>query len=129
MIENGSVAPFQGDLDDYRQLVLRGAQPRPDDGRKVEPRISRGDIRRAAADRRAELAPLRKRIAAAEKAITSYKDELARLDTLLAASGLFTRDARKAATLAKARAEAAHALKQAEEEWLAASDAYEAVTA
>ena len=39
--------------------------------------------------------------------------------------GLFARDPAKATALSKARAEAANALAQAEEDWLAASAEYE----
>ena len=130
LVGNGSITPFEGDLDEYRRLVLGGGISRASaEADKAPPRASRGDIRRAAADRRAELAPLRKRIAAAEKAIASQKSEVARLDVALALPGLFARDPQKAATLAKARADAADTLARAEEEWLAASAALEAVTA
>jgi ATP-binding cassette subfamily F protein 3 len=42
---------------------------------------------------------------------------------------LFARDPAKAAQLAKARSDAADALARAEEEWLAASGAYEEASA
>jgi ATP-binding cassette subfamily F protein 3 len=42
---------------------------------------------------------------------------------------VFVKDPQKAAAVAKARAEAATALARAEEEWLEASAAFEAVTA
>jgi len=127
--ENGSVTPFEGDLDEYRRLVLGGASARAHKEANKEPRVSRSDLRRAAADRRAELAPLRKRITAAEKTVALHKSEVTRLDAALAAPGLFARDPQKAAALAKARADAAEALAQAEAEWLDASATYEAVTA
>jgi ATP-binding cassette subfamily F protein 3 len=127
LVENGSVAPFDGDLEEYRQKVLAGDQTTRAESKK-ELRPSRAEARRVAAERRAELAPLRKKIAAAEKAIDAHKAELERLDAMLAA-GLFAKDPQKAAGVAKARAEAAAALARAEEEWLEASAAYEAVTA
>jgi len=129
LVENGSVTPFEGDLDEYRRLVLGGASARAHKEANKEPRVSRSDLRRAAADRRAELAPLRKRITAAEKTVALHKSEVTRLDAALAAPGLFARDPQKAAALAKARADAAEALAQAEAEWLDASATYEAVTA
>ncbi len=127
LVENGSVAPFDGDLDQYRRLVLSGGQSRSvNGGAKAAPRASRSEIRRSAADKRARLAPLRKKITAAEKAIALRKAEIARLDATLATAGLFARDPEKAAALAKARSENASALAKAEEEWLSASSAYEA---
>ena len=129
LVENGSVTPFEGDLDEYRRLVLGGGIARKAADAKAQPRVSRGELRRTAADRRAELAPLRKRITAAEKVIASQKSEIARLDAALAAPGLFAREPQKAAALAKARADAAVTLARAEEEWLTASTAVETVTA
>jgi ATP-binding cassette subfamily F protein 3 len=129
LVGNGSVAPFDGDLDEYRRMVLSGGQPRSGNGgTKTGPRISRGEARRNAADKRAGLAPLRQKITVAEKAIAARKSEIARLDAALAAAGLFERDPNKAAALSKARSDAAAALAQAEEDWLNASAAVEAAT-
>jgi ATP-binding cassette subfamily F protein 3 len=127
LVENGSVAPFDGDLDQYRRKVLSGDRSSNGAG-KAQPRVSSAEMRRAAADKRAELAPLRKKITAAEKAISAHKAEIERLEAVLA-KGLFAQDPQKAASVAKARADAAHALARAEEEWLEVSAAYEAVSA
>ena len=51
--------------------------------------------------------------------------EIMQLDAALAAPELYARDPEKAASLAKKRSDAARALAQAEENWLAASAAYE----
>jgi ATP-binding cassette, subfamily F, member 3 len=86
---------------------------------------SRVAQRRAAARRRAALAPLKQRIAAAESKVAQLAAEIARLDRALSSAGLFARDPAKAAALAKARADASDALAEAETEWLEASSAYE----
>jgi len=126
LVDDGTVTPYDGDLDDYRRLVLTANREIRSalDGRE-EARPSRSDIRRAAAQIRGELAPLRRKIGATETAIARLTAEIARLD---AARGndLFARDAGKAVEFAKARAEAAEALAKAEDEWLAVSAAYEA---
>jgi ATP-binding cassette subfamily F protein 3 len=128
-VENGSVAPFDGDLEQYRRMVLRGDRSRSGNGAdKPETQVSKAEARRAAADKRAELAPLRQKITAAEKAINAHKAEIERLEAVLA-KGLFAQDVQKATSVSKARADAAAALARAEEEWLEASAALEAVTA
>jgi ATP-binding cassette subfamily F protein 3 len=123
--------PFDGDLDDYRSLVLaeRGATGMSAESRKVggAPRSGRADMRRAAAEKRAELAPVRQRIAEAEAAIARLNAEIGRIDVILAGSALFARDPAKAAALAKTRADHASALAQAEEDWLEASAVQESV--
>jgi ATP-binding cassette subfamily F protein 3 len=125
LVANGGVAPFDGDLDDYRRLVLSEGSARDRAaGPAAEPKTSRTDLRRAAAEKRSELAPLRRRITAAEADMERLAAEIARLDGELA-NGLFARDPAKAATAAKARSEAADRLAGAEEDWLSLSAAYE----
>ncbi len=124
LVADGRVAPFDGDLDDYRRLVLaeRGASARNADRRENgPPRAGRADVRRAAAEKRVELAPLRRRIADAEATVAHLNAEISRIDAILAGSELFARDPAKAAALAKTRANHASALTKAEEDWLEAS--------
>jgi ATP-binding cassette subfamily F protein 3 len=124
LVASGKVKPFDGDLDDYRRLVLADRGGGASEA-KASRAPSRSDIRRAAAEKRVQTAPLRRRVARAEAEIARLARELARLDAKLADGNLFARDATKAAALAKARADTATALAAAEEEWLAASSALE----
>jgi ATP-binding cassette subfamily F protein 3 len=133
LVANGGVTPFEGDLDDYQRLVLsdRGGNSGADRPQKDvgPPRVNRTEQRRAAAEKRVELAPLRRRIADAENAVKRLTQDIARTDAALAAPGLFARDPAKAASLSKARSDAAAALARAEDDWLAASAAFEAAMA
>ena len=121
LVGEGTVVPYDGDLDDYRRLVL-GREARKETAR--EERVSRTDQRRAAAERREELKPLKRRIDKAEQAVAKLTAEIALIDSELAAD-LFARDPAKATALSKSRARAADALAHAEEDWLAASAEYE----
>jgi ATP-binding cassette, subfamily F, member 3 len=132
LVDQGTVAAFDGDLDDYTKLVLAGRGARDDAsarGNGDAPRTSRTDARRAAAEKRAELAPLRKRIATAESAIERLSAEIVKLDAELASADLFASGPERAAKLGKARAAASEALAAAESDWLEASAAYEAENA
>ncbi len=83
LVANGRVTAFDGDMDDYKRLVLSG----PDDragGAKADSKTTAVDRRRLAAERRAQLAPLRKRIQAVETRIETLKKDLAKLDAALA---------------------------------------------
>jgi ATP-binding cassette subfamily F protein 3 len=125
LVADGQVTPFDGDLDDYRRLVL--ADSRDDDDRDRKPKgASRSDARRAAAQLRIELAPLRRQITDAEATVARLNGEIARIDTMLADAGLFARDPAKAAQLSKDRSNAVNALARAEDDWLTASEAMEA---
>ena len=125
LVADGQVTPFDGDLEDYRRLVL--AERRDDKDRRPKG-SARTEQRRAAAQLRAELAPIRRQITQAEAEIARINEDIARIDAELADAGLFARDPARAAKLAKARSDAADALARAEEEWLAASEAIEAAT-
>jgi ATP-binding cassette subfamily F protein 3 len=125
LVADGRVAPFDGDMDDYRRLVLSGPA---EDGRaaaRTDARPTAVDRRRLAAEKRAQLAPLRKRIQAVEGRIETLRASLRRLDEALADPGLFTRDPAAGARLSKERADTARALDAAEDEWLTLSGEYE----
>ncbi len=123
LVANGTVKPFDGDLDDYRKLVLSNG--------KAETKGPRGDApvngvptdkRKAAADKRVALGPLRKRIEALDARIGKLSGVIRKVDAALAEAETFRKNPSKAAELARMRAEVAVALARAEEEWLEASE-------
>jgi ATP-binding cassette subfamily F protein 3 len=129
LVSDGQVAPFDGDLNEYQRIVLSDAsrsEAAAMDNQARESNTSRAEIRRAAAEKRVELAPMRKRINVAETAMAMLNQEIAKIDAALADPGLFGRDPARATQLAKSRADAVRGLANAEEEWLEASAAYEA---
>ncbi len=133
LVANGEVNPFDGDLDDYRRLVLAGTlgealkDVRERDG--GEARMSRAELRRAAAERRTEFAPLKRRIDEFDKDMSRLAKRLAEIDAALADPTLYDRDPAKVATLSKMRADVARSLSEAEHQWLALSEAYESAIA
>ncbi|HEV2602695.1 MAG TPA: ABC-F family ATP-binding cassette domain-containing protein [Microvirga sp.] len=130
LVGNGTVKPFDGDMDDYRQLVLSGElDPGHRDAREAPAAPSRTDERRAAAERRVALAPLRKRLETLEARMTKLSDAIAKIDTALADGTAFQKDAAKATELSRMRAEAAAQLAGVEEEWLMLSGEIEAASA
>ncbi|HKH32829.1 MAG TPA: ABC-F family ATP-binding cassette domain-containing protein [Beijerinckiaceae bacterium] len=119
LVAGGTVKPFDGDMDDYRRLVLAG-ELEPAHRTRIgvaAPSASRTDDRRAAAARRSALAPVRKRLEAVEARIERLSGAIAKIDAALADGSAFRADPAKAGDLARKRAEAAEALASAEEEW------------
>src|SRR6185295_6106468 len=94
LVGGGTVAPYEGDLDDYRRLVL-GREARREERAETD-KVSRTDQRRAAAEKREELKPLKRRIDAAEKTVARLTADIAAADAQLA-SDLFAREPAKAA--------------------------------
>jgi ATP-binding cassette subfamily F protein 3 len=122
LVQGGKVAAFDGDLDDYRKLVLSGDKP---NAAKAPPQVDRAEARRAAADKRAETAPLRKRVTEVEHRIAQLTRQLDKLDKTLGDGTLFASDPARAAELSKTRANVVAAIAAAEEDWLSASAALE----
>jgi ATP-binding cassette subfamily F protein 3 len=124
LVADGTVANFDGDLDDYRSLVLDSRGGRPRQNAKITTAGGNQQRRRASAKRREESAPLRKKVKDAEAAIATLQKEIAALDAKLADPKLYNRPT-DAAFLAKERADSVRKLATAEEKWLAASQAVE----
>ena len=134
IVRGGTVRSYDGDMDSYRTELLaeRGAGTRGQNknGAKADAaRSARADQRRAAADRRASLAPLKKAMQAAEKKVETFNAEIARLDQKLADPQLYAKDPAAAQSAAIERGQLAKRLSEAEETWLIASEAYEAAHA
>ncbi len=130
VVRGGTVKSYDGDMDSYRSDLLAergaGARAKSGGGKTEAQRDSRADQRRAAADRRASLAPLKKAMQAAEKSVEKLGVEIARLDQLLADPQLYAKDPQRAQSAAVERGQLAKRLSEAEENWLVASEAYEA---
>ncbi len=124
LVGDGTVKPFDGDMDDYRRLVLAG--PERSDEARAEGGSQATERRRAAADRRVAVAPLRKRLAEIEARMGKIGEAMAKIDAALADGSAFRTDAAKAADLSRMRAEAAGTLVKLEEDWLELSGALEA---
>ena len=128
IVGQGAVKPFDGDMDDYRRFVLSG-EAEPVKARLEEEKRDGHDERRLAAERRAAVAPLRKRLHALEIRIDKLGTAIAKIDAVMAGGRAYAEDAAKARDLARMRAEAAAALAGAEDEWLALSGEVEAAGA
>ncbi len=125
LVAGGHVKPFDGDLNDYTRYVLSSDSRENTVGAKSTTRPDPVQARRAAAEKRVDTAPLRKRISQAEVVIAQLTRQLQKLDTTLSDGELFAREPARAADLSKTRANVVAALAKAEEEWITASAALE----
>ena len=125
-VRGGAVHRFEGDLGDYRERVLAANKTVGSEAPKKAPAVSQADRRKAAAEQRKALQPLRNKARDAEKRSDDARFLIQDIDRELAEPGLFERDTERAAALSQRRARAEEAMARAEEDWLAASEAYEA---
>ncbi|MCV3738421.1 ABC-F family ATP-binding cassette domain-containing protein [Rhizobium sp. TRM96647] len=127
LVKDGTVTNFDGDLDEYRTLIVGGPKPKEDKARPVlsDDGLSKADQRKANADRRASLAPLKKKINEVEALTGKLEKQIQALDTELADPQLYEKNPARAAQKAKERSDAADRLAAAEEHWLELSSEYE----
>jgi ATP-binding cassette subfamily F protein 3 len=127
VVADHTVTSYDGDLDDYRRMVLsaRGMRTNSRDRGGEERGGGRDKPARARSEKRI---PLKQKISDAEAEIARINGIISKIDTALALPDLYKRDPKQAAQLTRARAGAASALQRAEEEWLAASSQYDEAT-
>ena len=124
LVGDGTVSDFDGDLAEYRDMVLK-RDTSSKGGGEDRGRGNAQERRKAAAQARAELAPLKKKISAAERQIEAARMRLSTLDDALANPKLFSGNPEKGARFAKDRARTVEEIEQLEENWLALSTEYE----
>jgi len=132
------VEPFDGDLEDYRAWLKarleenrRDARSEKNERQSQQPSSDRKAARKAAAELREKLRPLKKERDKAEKAMEAAQHSLEAVEAILADPELYTDSARKAEltdALAK-QATIKAQLDDAEQTWLAAEEALEAMEA
>jgi ATP-binding cassette subfamily F protein 3 len=127
LVNNGTVTSFDGDMEEYRSLIIAsGKKPvEKDKGDSGADTVNKAEQRKAAADRRASLAPLKKKINEVEALTKKLETSIQVLDKELADPALYEKAPAKAAEKAKQRGEAAAKLSAAEEQWLELSAEYE----
>ena len=87
LVADGTVSNYDGDLDDYRGLLVERARPP-----RTEITPSRRDDRKERVAARAAVAPLRRKARDAETALTRLVAERAKLETRLADPALYAPD-------------------------------------
>jgi ATP-binding cassette subfamily F protein 3 len=128
LVANGTVQPFDGDLDDYRTWLTeqkRSASDTTNDTPR-ESGLAKKEQRKQEADRRKQLKPLLNKLKKTEQAVEKYHAEQKELEQQLADPDIY-QDSQKD-TLKKLMAkkvEIDQALEQAETEWMALEEQLE----
>ncbi|MCF1449482.1 MULTISPECIES: ABC-F family ATP-binding cassette domain-containing protein [Rhizobium/Agrobacterium group] len=125
LVNNGTVTTFEGDMEEYRDLIVSSGKKKEE---KIDVTVEAGkkaDQRKANAEKRAALAPLKKKINEIESLTKKLETVIQGLDAELSDPVLYEKHPAKAAEKVKQRGEAAAKLSAAEEQWLELSAEYE----
>ncbi len=122
LVADGTVKPFDGDLDDYRQWMTEQKRAMADSNDEVkiaDSGISRKEQRKQDAENRKRLKPLLNKLKKSELAVEKYHVEQQELEQQLADSTIYADDQKGAlkALLAK-KVEVDNTLELAETEWM-----------
>jgi ATP-binding cassette subfamily F protein 3 len=137
LVRNGGVETFEGDLQEYRKLLIeqRRAEQRTlrlgvsdkNNGERNEDRAERKENRRQTADSRAAIHPLKKAVEQAEKQVDKLTKIIARINIELVNPDLYTGTGQhqKISELKIKLANSQKELTAAQDLWLEASTNYE----
>ena len=130
LVDKGDVKPYDGDMDDYRQLLLNGGNNTNGKTKSANaetgPQASaqeRKQQRREAAQRRNALAPLRKKVSEAETRLARLEAEKTRLVEQMADPMLYEGDNRKLIDLRQRLGQVEKNLESAEQVWMHSQEA------
>ena len=126
LVNKGAAAPYDGDLSDYRELVISANKTAPKDSGTKPSINAKEQARKYSAEARLAIQPLKKAADAAEARVEKLNNTLARLDEALAEPGLFENNLQRATKLSKERSALVNAIESAESDWLTALETYEA---
>jgi ATP-binding cassette subfamily F protein 3 len=134
LVAQGTCRPFDGDMEAYRTLLLQERRAANGDANKADDEsknrdataASRKDQRRAQAQNRAALAPMRRAVEAAEKTLDRLTKDRAKVQGELADPAVYAAaNGAQVVSLQKRLAEIERAIEQAEEAWLTAGHVLE----
>ena len=126
---DGTISPFDGDLEDYSRYVIERAKARVRAPTQVREEAPQPPPPPPPTARKAPTGNARRRAEAAEAALARATEAVAGIDAQLSDPTVFADGPEKAAALARRRIKAQADLEAAEAEWMEAVEAYEALKA
>jgi ATP-binding cassette subfamily F protein 3 len=128
LVEGGKVRVFDGDMDDYRNHLLgtsNSFRKPSSETRGNSSAADKKDQRRLAAERRQALAPLKKRLDAAEKEVSKLEAERTKIKDKMADPKIYGKDVGKLLDLQKELGAVEKALSKVENEWMELQEQWE----
>ncbi|BEV70572.1 ATP-binding cassette domain-containing protein [Paludibacterium sp. THUN1379] len=130
LVADGSVRPFDGDLEDYRQWRLAQLSEALRPAASEEPAVNRKEQKRLEAENRQRLSqqrkPLQQQLNKLEKELETLGSEKAALDSFLSSAEAYEEANRERMTISiKRQGEVSTRLAEVEEAWLGVQEALE----
>ena len=125
VVADGTVTPFDGDIDDYQTKLLKERGGRPAKQDKPADAANKKDQRKAAAEQRTNKAPLKKAVDSAEKMLARLTEQMNGVLAKLADPAIYSGPRTAVADLLKEKARLEREVANAEKRWLSAQEALE----
>ena len=123
LVDSGKVEPFEGSLEDYRNLQLE--KTKTDKKQKPKEENSRKRSRQDRAESLKKIAPLKRKTETLETKFSAAQKKLTQIDARLSSEDLFTTNPEEAVKLGQDRAKTEALIESLELDWLAALEAYD----
>jgi len=125
IVEDGDVKSFQGDLDDYKNILLRERAGERAAKRGNKPQVDKKAARKEAAEKRQKVAPYRRAAEEAERALIALLAEKVKLDAKIADPSAYeVGQEGRAADLIAQRGRMETKISNAEQAWMTADEKY-----
>ncbi len=122
LVNNGTVAPYDGDMEDYKRLILKGSDAPEKSKPESKPRLPA--VETVEADPKLNVKEARKRIRQLEGIMEKAEEAIIKLDDRLADASM-ANEVERIRQLSEKRTEFERRLQNVEQEWLSLSEAVE----
>jgi ATP-binding cassette, subfamily F, member 3 len=131
LVNDGTVKPYTGSMDDYAKLVIERAKTATREEanetaeKKGSPQLNSKDARKAAAAARNTIAPLKKKADELERKIEALGNQIKLLELKLGNAELYVKDPNAAISIGKDKAKLESDMVNLEADWMIAAEHYE----
>ncbi|MBO6918593.1 MAG: ABC-F family ATP-binding cassette domain-containing protein [Rhizobiaceae bacterium] len=129
IVNNGTVKSYDGDMDEYRDLVVGGKTKAKKSDEDASKKLSKADQRKQAAQAREKFKPLKRKVTEIENKIEKVETKIAAIDAQLADPEIYEKDPAKVMEITKTRGELLAQVEVLEDEWTERSEEYESAIA
>ncbi|MCO6186508.1 ABC-F family ATP-binding cassette domain-containing protein [Rhizobium sp. L1K21] len=130
LVKDGTVTVFDGDLEEYRDLVVSGGKgTAKKKAAQAAAEAAAAEAAKSASQKRSNPVALKKKIDEIQTLMAKIERLIQGIDTELGDPDIYAKNPNRAADLTKARANATKKLEQSEEEWLELSAELEEIEA